>query len=266
MKIYNHAFLRHDPIGFTDYMESVKKGETKINAGTITPNQIAHEVLRGQYTETHEQLWDNMPDYVQGNKTKALAVVDVSGSMEGTPMEVAIGLGLYLSERTLSAYRDYFITFSSSPRLQKIIGSNLREKISNMVRADWGMNTNIEKAFDLILNVAIDNHLKQDEIVDRLIIISDMEFDYCDSGADKTLFQHIKEKFNRHNYEMPKLVFWNVDARNKQVPMTVNDAGVQLVSGFSPQLFEYVLRNQFLSPQDLINEVVESERYKEIKV
>jgi hypothetical protein len=224
-------------------------------------------------------MWDGLPDYIGDTEENAIAVVDVSGSMSGTPMEVAIGLGIYLAEHAKGVYKDRFITFSGNPKLQKVEGNSLATKVNGLRKADWDMNTDIEKVFKLILDAAVTNKIPQEEMLDKLYIISDMEFDAATDGnggwggratntrtPDATLFQEIEKKFAVAGYKMPNLVFWNVDARNQQFPMSMDERGFQNVSGFSPSIFKSLVGGEFVSAYDLMLEVLNSERYNAIEV
>jgi hypothetical protein len=286
---YRQAFLKHDEERYTAYLNSLKKEDetVKVNAKTLFPYEIIGKLQDYRVSEETktlmEAMWKALPDYIKDDTSNSIAVADVSGSMCGTPMQVAISLALYLAERSNGPFKNHFLTFSSNPKLVEIIGSNLYEKVKYMERADWGGSTNIEATFDLILNVAIKNKLSQDEIPSKIFIISDMEFDLCSTcnslsngsrwgetpmsnAQQKTLFDTIKKKFNRAGYEMPGLVFWNVNSRRDNIPMTMNDAGVQLVSGSNPVLFETLLQNQFVGAYELMMKVIGKKRYNCITV
>jgi hypothetical protein len=190
--------------------------------------------------------------------------------MYGRPMEVAVSLGMYCAEKAQGPYHDHFITFSAHPELQRIQGKDFCAKVSNILKADWGANTNISAVFDLLLNTAIRNHCSQDEIPQNVIIISDMEFDHCVTASSNwrdrsfnktTLFEDIKQTWAAHGYEMPKLIFWNVDARQNNIPMK-DDGNVCYVSGFSPILFEQILEN--LGAYDLMMNKLNDKRYENI--
>jgi hypothetical protein len=141
-----------------------------------------------------------------------------------------------------------------------------------MSRADWGGSTNIEAVFDDMLSVAVKNHCFQDEIPESVIIVSDMEFNDCVCGgfrnpyrwshsetrADETLFETIEKRWNQAGYKMPNLIFWNVEARQDNIPMKVN-GHVSYVSGFSPVLFEQILKGK--TAYDLMFDKIDSERY-----
>lgn len=270
---YRQAFKRHDEEGYNDFLESLKKGEKKINAKTLYPYEIVGKVIGDSsyfggfnYDETLEQMWKALPDYI-GKAENSLAVVDTSGSMYPHAITVALSLGVYLAERNTGIYKDHFFTFSSRPQFVELKGSNLCEKLENMSESEWGMDTNIEAVFNKVLDLAVRNKISQSEMVSKLYIISDMEFNHCVVGsASKTLFDTIRKRFEDAGYVMPQLVFWNVNARNNQFPMKFNEQGVMLVSGSSPTIFTNLMKDNIATPFDLMMDVIGGERYSEIVV
>jgi len=283
--IYNNAFERHDPEGYHQYIENVKSGEDKINASTLYPYDLVrkvigdgwgHSVSESERNVLNEQ-WKALPDYINDKNENSICVVDTSGSMmssDGLPLHIALSLGLYMAERNSGPFKDRFITFSASPDLVKVEGSDFVQKIKNMKRAHWDMNTDIEAVFNLILDTAIENHLDQDELPQKLYIVSDMEFDQCTGGGywnstptvTKTLFEKIRESFEHYGYKMPDLVFWNVEARNEVFQFDKDDRGFQLVSGASPAIFEHTMKGEFVSAYDLMLDVITDEKYDRITV
>lgn len=269
--IYSKAFRRHDENRYGEYIEAVKSGEKKINAATLYPYDIIRMVASG-YRPEMDALWNALPNYVD-EPENALVVCDTSGSMCGAsennvyPIHVSVGLAIYFAERNNGPWKDHFITFSASPRMQKVEGDNIGEKYENLRRTEWDQNTNLMKVFRLILDRAVKADLSDDEMVKKLYIISDMEFDSSDiEGHDETNFESIKKLYKKHGYTMPKLVFWNVDAKQTQYPVTANDLGVLLVSGASPSILKYAVNSKALSAIDLMLDVLNSERYEKIKV
>ena len=193
-----------------------------------------------------------------------------------SPINVAISLGLYCAEKAKGPYNGHFITFSSNPTFVKTEGVDFCDKVIRMSSADWGGSTNVEAAFDMMLDVALKNRLSQDEIPENLIIISDMEFNHCvtsgarsssrwgsyNTGIKDTLFEAMAKKWHAHGYDMPKLTFWNVQARQNNIPMR-DDGNVTYVSGMSPVIFEQVMKG--LTAWDLMMDKLDSERYACIK-
>jgi hypothetical protein len=225
------------------------------------------------------KYWDNMKDYFDGAVFNGLAVVDTSGSMVSdradAPINVAISLGLYCAERAKGPFAGHYVSFASRPQLIKTEGVDFCDKVQRIYRTNLVDNTNIEATFDLLLNTAIANHCSQDEIPQNLIIISDMEFDaaradyssWRDSvdarnAKTRTLMENIALKWRNAGYQMPNLVFWNVEARQNNIPMEVKN-GITMVSGCSPVIYEMIMSGK--TGLDLALEKLDSERYQIIK-
>lgn len=284
MMNYQNAFMRKDKERYTKYLVDVALGDSKMNSKTLYPYEIVKKIMNSCTLKEHEKIvleaqWEGLPDYIDEKDLNSLCVVDVSGSMAGTPMEVAISLGLYCAERCSGAYKNKFITFSSKPKMETVRGNNIVEKVKNMSSADWGMNTNIEAVFELILQTALDNNLPQDDLPKNLIIISDMEMDTAIDFHDgytygwrrprltakefksykNTLFNSIENRYMACGYNMPNLIFWNVDARQNQSPMTVDKNGWCAVSGFSLNIFKSVLNGEIIVEETITDETTGEE-------
>jgi hypothetical protein len=196
-----------------------------------------------------------------GKIGKTLALCDVSGSMQGIPMSISISLGILISSCCeVEEYKDKIITFSGEPEFHKVEGNNLLEKIKNMTRAKWGMNTDFNKVFKLILDVAKRNSLQQEQMPERLIVISDMQFDSAQSNC-KTNFQYIDDMYKTAGYKRPQLVFWNVNGNGREVPVTADMKDTCLLSGFSPNILKSVLECKTMSPVEIMLNTILSERY-----
>lgn len=273
MSDYMRAFGKRDGERFTAFIESVKKGDVKINAGAVYPYDIVKNLKYGNSNGADAQ-WNALPNYLENNNEQFLPVVDVSGSMECpagnnpnvTCMDVAISLGLYISERNEGAFKDSFITFSDRPSLQVLKGS-LSERYRQLARADWQMSTNIERVFTTILDSAVSNNVPQSEMPTMVLILSDMEFNQGTRGNwDKSAQEIFESKYAAAGYKMPKIVYWNIQARNNNFPVQFNKEGVGLVSGFSPSLLTSVLSGKDLTPFSMMMEVIGSERYSVVTV
>lgn len=263
MLIYRKAFNRHTPENFLKYMDSVTKGESKINAGVLFPYDLTRKCRGGDEDSVVEEQWKALPDYFNGVFENSIVVADVSGSMEGLPMEVSISLALYTAERNKGPWHNQFITFSRIPEMQTIYGSSLAEKVNNLRNANWSMNTDIEKVFSKILEVAILNKVDPADMIARVFIVSDMEFDSCIS-ADVSVFQNIRKLYTQEGYNLPELVFWNVSARNTQFPMAMDERGFLNVSGCSPSVFKFTLGKTFVDAYDMMLSVLNDDRYAPI--
>lgn len=280
--IYKNAFAKHDYDRYKVFSESKT---TKVNAATLNPVDIAGQIFQyGGWSGRSagdieramwQKYWDNLKDYYNGREERGIAVVDVSGSMSGTPMNAAVSMGAYIAERGKGPFANHFITFSSHPELVKFDGIDIYDKFQRAIKADWGGNTNIEATFDLLLKTALDNNCTQEEIPETVYVFSDMEFDHCVSEnkscysrggsitLDKaeTLFDTMRKKWNSYGYKMPRLIFWNLDARQNNIP-AIGDS-ISYVSGFSMAALEGVLSGK--DGYDMMIEMLNKERYSVIK-
>lgn len=260
--MYRKAFGKHDYERYLKYLEDVKNGNKKINASTLFPYDIVTNYLYKDQKndDTINLQWNSLPNYMEGVSLNGLVVADVSGSMWGMPLAVSISLAMYVAERNTGIWKDKFMTFSQEPSLEEIIGSNIGERIRNLENSSWGYNTNLQKVFDLILQTGIKNNISPQEMPQRLIIVSDMQFDVACHDNKLTNFEEIKRKYKEHGYEIPFLVFWNVESRDN-VPMKFDDTGTCLVSGCSPSILKSVLKGNFVSPIEIMRDVVYNSRY-----
>lgn len=279
---YKEAFKRNDSERYAEYLESVSKGEKKINANTLYPCDIVHNYINSDYIKsgwsvgvkdvdtTLEELWKALPDTVNGDSS-VIVVADGSGSMTSkcnvnssiTALDVANSLAIYFAERATGAYKNKYITFSDNPQFVDFTNCRtLRDKIKLALKHDEIASTNIEKVFDLILSTAIKYNLKQNEIPEAVLIISDMEFNYAmeDRYSEEKLFRVITEKFRNAGYQLPKLIFWNVNSRTNTIPIRENANGLVLVSGYSVNTMKMVLNGE-LDPKKALYKEITSERY-----
>lgn len=265
MARYNKAFVRNDAIRFDQFRKALENGTAKINASAIFP----HDIVRtgrgpGANVGVIEAQWQALPDFIANGKG-ILPMCDVSGSMgckisgSISAMDVSIALGLYISERQQGAFKDMVLTFSSSPQFHKITGSNIVERIKNLECADWGMSTNIEAAFMSIIDLAVMNDVPAEDMPEYLVILSDMEFDIA--SRNQTNFDAARTAFEKAGYKMPQVVFWNLNSRTKNVPVSIRADGVALVSGFSPSVMKAVLAADRLDPVSIMEDTVNVPRY-----
>jgi hypothetical protein len=272
MSRYSKAFGKNAPDAFTAYKEALKKGDpkvAKVNAGAVYPYDIVKNVRRGDSALADEQ-WKALPNFI--GDASVLPLVDVSGSMSGakaggnqsksdiTCMDVAISLGLYCSDKNTGPFKDVFLTFSSTPKFETVTGT-LSQKVKKMERAHWEMSTNLHAAFDEILRVAVQNNVDRKDMPQVLLIMSDMQFNECTRFDDRAL-QMIRRKYNDADYEMPAVVFWNINAY-ENVPVRFDEKGTALVSGFSPSIMKAVLAADMdaMTPEAVMKKAVMSDRY-----
>ena len=259
---YRNAFRRNDEKRFESFLEDVKNGDATINASAIFPNDIIKPYLgyNSKADEAITQQWNSLPNYMEGSKQRIIPVCDVSGSMSGLPMEVSVSLGLYISERNESIFKDAFITFSERPQMQYLKG-DIHSRCIQLENADWGMSTNLEATFDLILDSAIKTNLPEDEMPTQILIISDMEFNRCTYDYGSTAEKMIHQKYHNAGYQMPSIVFWNVNGRAGNIPAKADASNVALVSGFSPAILTSLLSDKIETPLQVMLNTVNTERY-----
>lgn len=264
---YNKAFFKNALEKYTEYKNALVKGEAKINASAIFPHDVVRGALYGGGVDTDvvDAQWKALPDYLNGKTSDILVMSDVSGSMS-TPVsgniraiDVSVALGLYISERQPGAFKDLVLTFSTNPKFHKVTGSGIVSRMQNLSHADWGMSTNINAAFKLILDTATKNNVSAAEMPKMLLILSDMEFNHCARG--ETNFQAAQKLFKDAGYEMPRVVFWNLNSRTKNVPVRHNEQGVALVSGFSPAILKSIVGADDFSPEKIMLDTVMVDRY-----
>lgn len=257
---HTKAFRRNDEDRFEKFLEEVNKEKAKINTSTVSTAEVLQNVRNDSGNSATNAIWKSLDNFVPED-LNAIVVADVSGSMYGRPMDISTSLALYFAERNKGYFANKFMTFSITPRVVEVLGDTLTEKLRNISTADWGMNTDIEATFDALLNAAI--YSGDFENVPKVIyIISDMEFDYCATGADETVFENAKRKWGEKGLELPTVVFWNVESRGDNLPATKFDDNVILMSGSSQNSFRYAMQRK--KPEDFMNEVVNSERYAKI--
>jgi hypothetical protein len=274
---YKKAFNRHTP-KFAEYVQALVKGDpsVKVNASAVYPYDVLKGVINSYGTTLGKTeldhvvaQWDALPNYV--GSANILPMVDVSGSMtcpagghnskSGTTcLDVAVSLGLYLADKNQGKFKDTFLTFSGSPELVTLKG-NVVQKANQMVKSNWAMDTNLHKAFDRVLKVAVDGNVPQSEMPEMVLILSDMQFNQCVKHDDSAM-QMIERKYAAAGYTVPQVVFWNLNASDN-VPVKADKSGAALVSGFSPSIMKALLAadmEQF-TPEGIMRKTVMVDRY-----
>ncbi|KAH9683357.1 hypothetical protein KPL71_027651 [Citrus sinensis] len=271
MKLYKDKFLMHDPERFKKYLEDVKAGKAKIAAGALLPHEIIGSLDDpfdgGQVAELQ---WKRIVDDLmqKGKLRNCMAICDVSGSMHGTPMEVSVALGVLVSELSEEPWKEKLITFSENPELQVLEGDSLRSRTDFVREMEWGMNTDFQKVFDLILQVAVNGNLKPEQMIKRLFVFSDMEFDRASANPWETDYQVIVNKYKEKGYGsvVPEIVFWNLrDSRS--TPVLGTQKGVALVSGFSKNMLTLFLDNEgVINPEQVMEAAISGQEYQKLVV
>jgi hypothetical protein len=269
---YGKAFSRNDGERYNEFLAKVSEGKASLNTSTLYPYDIVRPCfehgnrLNACDRARLETTWLSMQKDFSSNEN-AIVVVDGSGSMyngaDPMPITVAISLAIYFAEKNTGKFGNHFITFSEKPQLVEIKGKDIYEKVTYCASFNEIANTNLERVFSLLLETAVINKLPQSELPSKIYIISDMEFDACVANPDFSNSDNAKKMFKKHAYTLPSVVFWNVQSRNSQYPVTQNDKGVVLVSGASPSLFK-MINDGNLSPIEFMMSVLNQERYAEI--
>ena len=267
-----NCFKRNDVERFDNYLNAVENGEETINSGAIYPYDVIKNLNHGDRDGAVIQ-WNALPNFLEGNTERLLPLVDVSGSMgvsingndNLTCLDIAISLGLYISERNVGPFKDAFITFTETPQLE-ILNGNLYNRYNTLRNSDWGMSTNLELVFKLILTKAIESKVSEDEMPTTILILSDMEFDEAtDSNYGLNAQQMIEKMYSDAGYTVPKIVYWNLNARNRRnKPVSFDTNNTALVSGFSPSLLKNILSGEDMSPYNMMMNIIDSDRYKSI--
>lgn len=260
---YQKAFNRNAPEAYAAYKAKLETGEAKVNAAAVYPYDVVKSIRMGDKAVAKAQ-WAALPDFM--TDANVLPMVDVSGSMGcpvgGNPglscLDVAVSLGLYCSDKNKGAFKDAFLTFSTNTKLEVLKGDIL-SKYAQLSRADWEMSTNLHGAFDAILNVAVTQNVPEADMPKTLLILSDMQFNEC-VRFDDSAFEMIARKYEAAGYAMPNIVFWNLNSSGN-VPVSFNQKGVALVSGFSPAIMKSILAGKEFTPEAIMLTTIGADRY-----
>lgn len=281
MMNYRNAFRKHDGDRYDEFINKAAKGEAKINAATLFPYDLIEKYLDTcvdyalgfnfnynfkniEYDATIEAQWNALPDYV-GTEANALVIADTSGSMSGRPICSAVGLAVYFAQRNKGAFHNLWMSFSNDSKVQTLRGETLAQQLASIDTEHWSSNTNLERAFEHILQIARDNHVKPEEMVKSIIVISDMEIDYC-AGRSWLFYDEMRERFLEAGYDIPNIVFWNVDSRHDIFHADKNRKGVQLCSGQSTATFRQLMKSIGMTPMEMMLSVLNSERYSRVQI
>lgn len=272
-KQYRNAFTRHCGQSYEQYANALENGTAKINASAIFPHDVLVGLDNGNISTQSVAVaqWDSLPNYLGDDKI--LPLIDTSGSMtiragksSVSCLDIAVGLGLYLADKQKGDFSGMFINFSQKPRLNVLTG-NIVSKRNQMVRSEWGFNTNIEAAFKLILQHAKRHNIAEKDMPKYLLIISDMQFDTACGGYSNSAMKMLEEMYDESEYTLPTIIFWNMNGAYENVPVKKNENGTILISGYSPAILKDVLKAPGdLNPMNMVLNVIDSDRYSRIVV
>lgn len=261
-RLLRNSFSKQQAERYQEYLFDLSAGTEKINVKGTQPHELVSHYLRNrEFDQVIESQWDTLLNNLlqKGTLNKTLAIVDVSGSMTGQPMEVAIALGLLTSQCTSPPFTGKCITFSAEPKLHTVNGNTLHERVKNLSRMHWGMNTNLLAVFDLILDQAVNNHLAPERMIETLFIFTDMQFDSAERGSASWSTTHdiIEQKYRASGYKMPQIVYWNLRSAQPAIPCTKDTPGVAMVSGFSSDLLKLFMDGGEFTPETMMMKAVE---------
>ncbi|OAC99797.1 hypothetical protein MUCCIDRAFT_146920 [Mucor lusitanicus CBS 277.49] len=280
-------FFKHAPDAVVDYMSEVARGTKKVSGATLGPNELVYRACNGdlpknlmkvlkdqpglseKFIAAQEQLvngqWDTLIKSIRDTSLLAvdlgecLAICDVSGSMmcggdkpENQPLYAAIGLSLVITNLAKRPYNGAVVTFTDRPQAFKVdTDKPFSDQVKTVMSSEVGFNTDICRVFtDVLLPMAKKHKLAPEDMVKRLFIFTDMEFDAADNGMDNYLTTHefIKKQYEEAGYKVPELVWWNLcnqnvyrSSKEMTVPVTKSDTGVSLLAGFSAAMIKSFL-------------------------
>jgi hypothetical protein len=254
-------------VRYNEYLKKLANGEQKVNFKGLMPHEIISAIkqFNSGYNALIENQWKALSEDTKklGIFNRCVSVVDVSGSMMGSygkcpsPIDVAVALGILISECSEGRFKDKVVTFSQKPEFVNLSNMNLHTKISKVSNSSWGMNTDIEAVFNKILETGTFYGLSSEQMPERLFIFTDMQFDQV-SGQGKT-FHKISQKFIDEGYNLPQIVCWNLRTAGS-IPCEMHDEGVVMLSGFSVGLLKSVMSNKEMNftPKTILNNLIES--------
>lgn len=272
-KNYNKAFAKRDAERYAQYLKEVSEGTKTIKTGTLNPVELVKKYdVEHDINQTYELMWSNLQNYFAETTRSIVPVLDCSGSMLSSsfgiaPKYAAQGLGIYCMQRNSNnVFRNKYITFSENTRWHTLKSNTLYDAINEIERNSEVANTNIQKVFDLVLQIAQQNKLNQNDLPE-LLIISDMQFDEADNNTE-TNYQAAQRKYKIAGYELPRIWFWNVDRKPSDYPVMADTPNTYLLSGYSPSIIKTILTGEFTAeptPYELMMNVVNREDLQCIK-
>lgn len=251
-KNYQRAFKRNAPEVYQEYVDGLATGKTKINAGAIFP----YDVIKGLngVNGVADAQWKALPDYLEGSTENLIPIIDVSYSMSDlasknlTCMDVAVSLGMYVAERSKGIFKDQFITFHDRPELVDLSGcKTLTERVYKTRNARWGGSTNLQATFELILNTAVRHRVSPSDMPTKIILFSDMQFNQVDGrfvSREASALEMIEQMYAQAGYKRPDIIFWNMNAKYGNLPVSHSAGGTAIVTGFSPAVMKAILAQQ----------------------
>ncbi len=267
MKRLKNAFMKHQPERFNEWIKNVKTGKSKINS-----KLMPHEIIKGEIDDVSEIQWKTLVEDTKklGKFNKCLVISDLSGSMGGKGSlahDVSVALGILISECCEGIFKNKMITFSEDPTFFNLSGNTLKQKLNTIeINPSHGLSTDLMKVFHVLLQYSIQHQVKRNTMPEKIIIISDMQFDCADSSYGKSSYEMIKMLYEISDYKLPEVIFWNVKGQLNNFPATKDDIGVCMISGFSESILQVILSGEIVNPYSIMRKVIGSERYSCLQI
>lgn len=274
MKKLKKAFEKHQPERFTEWKAKLKLNDpkvAKVNAKQLFPHELVREVRQKHHEdELIEAQWRVLVDEVKklGSLKDTVVVVDTSGSMsmpDNIPLDVAVALGLIISEVVQGPFHGQVINFNTSPIFCTVPDGSMYSRWNVVNHLPWGGSTNLEATFRMILERGREAKLTQEDMPKRLVIISDMQFNQVDHKFS-TNMDKINEMYLQAGYTRPNIVFWNVNSSSNEFPVTTDEKGTVMISGFSPSILEALIKGGDFTSVGVMNQALENARYNPVRV
>lgn len=267
------AFEKHEQSRFLEWREALKNpnSNAKVNAKQLHPHELTKEVRQNKYDAVCEAQWKVLVEEVRklGTLKNCVAVVDTSASMEYNnclPLDVAIAMGLLISEVTEGEFHGHCITFNYVPTFAQIPDGDLATRWRAVKNMGWGGSTNLLATFKLILDRGIECKLTNEDMPKRLFIISDMQFNQVECyGKQHTNIEAVNKQYKDAGFTRPQIVFWNVNGSSTDFPVMVDENGTSMISGFSPSILKAVINGDEFSTEAILRRAIDDERYDPVR-
>lgn len=273
MKRLRKTFEKHDGTRFLEWRKLLQKNDptvAKVNAKTLYPHEIVR-ALRIKPDEVLEAQWRVLVEETKklGSLQDTVVVCDTSSSMSGLPMDISVALGMLISEVVEGPFHGHVITFNSTPEFVQIRDGSAFNRLQQVMNIPWGGSTNLQGTFELILRRGQVCGLTNEDMPKRLIIVSDMQFNQIESGqwnsTCQTNFEAIDKMYMEAGYTRPQIVFWNVNGKSTDFPVTAGEHGTSLVSGASPSVLKGIITGVNFSPVGIMRQTLDDERYDPVR-
>lgn len=288
MKNYSQAFARHDKDRFSSYKENLEQkiadgtiSQKDIKSATLYPYDLVRKYLDvdisdfwsrssyiGPYDTITEAQWKALPDYLD-EEANVVVMADVSGSMYSPnfrPISASLGLALYFASRNKGIYHNKYMTFTDRPYFLTINeNASLHDQLVQAWSAGVGYSTNLERAFMYILDTAIENNVKPEEMPKALVVVSDMEIDPFFRGKGLDFLEEMTRRFRNAGYPiMPKVLFWNVEARNSTFHAKSTNPNVVFASGYSASAFTSIIKGITKTAYEVMRDTLMDAQYDRV--